>query len=134
MKRRFSFARSNFCLYRSVLQCVAVCCSVLQCVAVCCSVLQCVAVCCSVFLSLALISVAKELSVLWLAQCVVCCSVLQCVAVCCSVLRCVAVCCSVLQREQRALCSLAHSCCYGVATMSRLHKITGLFCRISSNL
>jgi len=33
---------------RSVLQCVAVCCSVLQCVAVCCSVLQCVAVCCSV--------------------------------------------------------------------------------------
>ena len=33
---------------RSVLQCVAVCCSVLQCVAVRCSVLQCVAVCCSV--------------------------------------------------------------------------------------
>jgi len=33
---------------RSVLQCVAVCCSVLQGVAVCCSVLQCVAVCCSV--------------------------------------------------------------------------------------
>ena len=30
---------------RSVLQCVAVCCSVLQCVAVCCSVLQCVAAC-----------------------------------------------------------------------------------------
>ena len=34
------------CLVRSVLQCVAVCCSVLQCVAVCCSVLQIVAVCC----------------------------------------------------------------------------------------
>ena len=41
---------------RSVLQCVAVCCSVLQrvdilksqCIAVCCSVLQCVAVCYSV--------------------------------------------------------------------------------------
>ena len=33
---------------RSVLQCVAVCCSALQCVAVCCSVLRCVAVCCSV--------------------------------------------------------------------------------------
>jgi len=33
---------------RSVLQCVAVCCSVLQCVAVYCSVLQCIAVCCSV--------------------------------------------------------------------------------------
>jgi len=35
-------------MHRSVLQCVAVCCSVLQCVAVCCSVLQCVAMCCSV--------------------------------------------------------------------------------------
>jgi len=34
--------------HKSVLQCVAVCCSVLQCVAVCCSVLQCVAVRCSV--------------------------------------------------------------------------------------
>ena len=33
---------------RSVLQCVAVCCSVLQRFAVCCSVLQCIAVCCSV--------------------------------------------------------------------------------------
>ena len=32
---------------KSVLQCVAVCCSVLQCVAVCCSILMCVAVCCS---------------------------------------------------------------------------------------
>jgi len=32
----------------SVLQCAAVCCSVLHCVAVCCSVLQYVAVCCSV--------------------------------------------------------------------------------------
>jgi len=35
------------CELRSVLQCVAVCCSVLQCVAVCCSALQCVAVRCS---------------------------------------------------------------------------------------
>jgi len=34
--------------WRSVLQCVAVCCSVLQCGAVCCSVAQCVAVWCSV--------------------------------------------------------------------------------------
>jgi len=32
---------------KSVLQCVAVCCSVLQCVAVCCSALQCVAACCN---------------------------------------------------------------------------------------
>ena len=35
----------------SMLQCVAVCCSVLQCGAVCCSALQCVAVCCSVCVS-----------------------------------------------------------------------------------
>ena len=55
---------------KSVLQCVAVCCSVLQCDALCCSVVQCVAVCCSV---------------------------LQCVAVGCSVLQCVAVGCSVMQ-------------------------------------
>ena len=68
---------------RSVLQCVAVCCSALQCVAVCCSVLQCAAVCCSVL------------------QCVaVCCSVLQYVAVCYSVLQCAAVCCSILQSFQ----------------------------------
>jgi len=33
---------------KSVLQCVAVCCSVLQCFAVCCSVLQCVVVFCRV--------------------------------------------------------------------------------------
>ena len=64
---------------RSVLQCVAVCCSVLQCAAVCCSVLQCAAVCCSVL------------------QCAaVCCSVLQCAVVCCSVLQCAVVCCHYL--------------------------------------
>jgi len=91
------------------LQCVAVCCSVLQCVAVGRSVLQCVAVCCSV---------------------------LQCVAVCCSVLPCVAVCCSV--RMAGAFTSdpptqkEAHVCfleCYGVATISRLLRIIGLFCK-----
>jgi len=41
--------RPHHCwLFRSVLQCVAVCCSVMQCDAVCCSVLQCATVCCSV--------------------------------------------------------------------------------------
>ena len=88
-----------------VLQRVAACCSVLQCVAVCCSVLQCVAVCCSVL------------------QCAsVCCSALQCVAVCCGVLQYGTVWCSVVQ------CGVV--CCYGVATISRLLKIIGLFCRI----
>ena len=33
----------SIAVYRSALQCAAVCCSVLQCVAVCCSVLQCAA-------------------------------------------------------------------------------------------
>ena len=101
----------------SMLQCVAVCCSVLQCVAVCCSVLQCAAVCCSVL------------------QCIaVGCSVLQCVAVCCSVLQCVAVCCRTHMRtwklsfHKRGL----HSTQNRVATNSKLLKIMGLFCRISS--
>jgi len=53
-------------LYRSVLQCVAVCCSVMQCVAVCGSGMQCVAVCGSV---------------------------MQCVAVCGSIMQCVAAVC-----------------------------------------
>jgi len=119
-----------------VLQCVAVCCSVLQCVAVCCryedhipglykwrlkgktvswSVLECVGVC---------------WSVLRVLQCVaVCCIVLQCVAVCCSVLQCVAVCC----RYEGHVPVTSHMIYrYRVATISRLLKIIGLFCRISS--
>ena len=92
-------------------------------------------------------------------QCVaVCCSVLQCVAVCCSVLQCVAVCCSVLQcvanmRTTPIICLIliGFGTGYpieqnmirikryampnmGVATISRLLKITGLVCRISSLL
>ena len=62
---------------RSVLQCVAVCCSVLQCVAVCCSALQCFAVLCSVLHS---VNVEARL------EGTVCCRVLQSVAVLCSVL------------------------------------------------
>ena len=46
--RRAIYISSHlYSMQRSVLQCVAVCCSVLQCVAVCCSVLQSVAECCS---------------------------------------------------------------------------------------
>ena len=55
--------------------------------------------------------------------------VLQCVAVCCSVLQCVAVCCSVLQ------CAVTMVVLYhGVATVSRIDKILGLFSRILSLL
>jgi len=142
----------------SELQCVALCCSVPEIfhpfhdapssydVAVCCrccGVLRCFAVCCSV-----------------LRCVVVCCGVLRCVAVCRGVLRCVAVCCSALQCPRdipsiSCMCSIpnnsyvilqcvAVSCkiecilyqniiiydCYEVATISRLLKITGLFCRI----
>ena len=65
------------------------------------------------------------------------CSVLQCGAVCCSVLQCGAVCCSVLQRVA-VCCSIYRMCTsryrYGVATISRLLKIIGLFCRTSSLL
>jgi len=96
-----------------LLQCVAGCCRVLQCVAVWCSVVQCVAVCCSP---------------------------LQCVAVCCSLLQSVAVCCSLLQGGAEwswvarcvAVCSSMGQ--YGVATVSRIDKIIGLFCRIFSLL
>jgi len=131
----------------SVLQCDAVCCSVLQCVAVCCSVMQCAAVCWEVLQCVA-----------------VCCSVLQCVAVCFSTLQCAAVCHSVWQclfsdaRTSRysedfsppLSLSLSHSLAissafsetsvrallrsYGVSTISRLLKIIGLSCRISSLL
>jgi len=50
----------------------------------------------------------------------VCYSVLQCVAVCCSVLQCV----TEIQSEE----AMGESD-YGVATISRLLKILGLFCR-----
>ena len=100
--------------YERGLQCIAVCCFVLQCIAVYCSVLQCIAVCCFVL------------------QCIaVYCSVLQCIAVCCSVLQYIAVCCSVVQ----CVAGVLHSrWCYGVATIGRLLKIAGLFCRIQSLL
>jgi len=128
----------------SVLQCAAVCCSVLQCVAVCCSVLQCVVVCCSV-LQCVLQCVVVCCSVL---SCVVlccsvlqgiavCCRILQCVAACYCVLQCVAVCCSVSQCVAVvALCCSVLQCValtspatYGVATISRLLKVIGLFCK-----
>ena len=81
------------------------CGSVSQSVAVCFSVLQCVAVCRSVL------------------QCVIVrCRVLQCVAECCSMLQCVTI--------LDWLLTIAH----GVATVSRIDKIIGLFCRISSLL
>ena len=57
--------------------------------------------------------------------CYVCCSVLQCVAVCCSVLQCVSVVCHT---------HVYDTFIYGVASIRRLLKIIGLFCRISSLL
>jgi len=90
---------------------VCMCCSVLQ-FAVCCSALQC-----------ACVAVCDSVHVLQCVAVCMCCSVLQC-AVCCSVhvLQCVAVC-SVLQ----CLRSYVTTSDYGVATISRLLKIIGLF-------
>ena len=65
--------------------------------------------------------VAARFSVLQSVAVSVCCSVLQCVAVCCSALQCVAV---------HAVTPAPFSRYYGVATISRLLKIIGLFCRI----
>jgi len=131
-KEMYEVSRFHQCC--SVLQCTTVCCLVLQCVAVCCSVLQCV--------EEKKVYQAGDVTLSSVLQCVaVCCSVLQCVAVCCSVLQCVAVCCSVLQCV--AVChSALHSVAvcysvlqgveekdvYGVATISRLFQIVGLFC------
>jgi len=61
--------------------------------------------------------------------------VVQCAAVCCSVLQCVAVCCSVvaivcLSNTRIHYFSVAVYLQYGVATISRLLKILGLFCRV----
>jgi len=105
---------------KSVLQCVAVCCSVLQCVAVCCgvwmnsvsvvcclvkrsvcsSLLQSVTVCCSLLQSVAVHRFINCVFVI--IGChfatklcfATCCSVLWCIAVRCRVLQSVAVCCS----------------------------------------
>jgi len=95
-----------------VLQCVAVCCSVLQCVAVCGSVLQRVAVCCSV---------------------------LQFVAMRCYMLLCVR-CTHDIPSSRRVAVSPyirvpldleVQANGYGVATVSSIDKILGLFCIIA---
>jgi len=136
---------------RSVSQCVAVCCSVLQCVAMCCSVLQCVAECVAVSCVLQCIAsstnylrVCRERDRPW-----------QTTPACiypskspvsppkCHV-------CDMIHSHMRATSSYEwgdqfigvwpHSFAdvcpskYGVATVSRLLKIIGLFCRISSLL
>jgi len=142
----------------SVLQCIGetalkkwkpptVRCSVLQCVAVCCSELQCVggfhvctAACCSVFQCVTVCSKHRNRQV----RLVVYNSVLQCVAMdwrfpclCYNMLQYVAVCCGALITWKSPTASPITSWAnqeYGVATISRLLKILGLFCRISSLL
>ena len=65
------------------------------------------------------------------------CSVsIVCCTVCCSVLQCAAACCSACHTTE-PLCSVDKpltSAAYGMATVSRIDKITGLFCRILSLL
>ena len=120
-----------------VLQCVAVCCSVLAHGRKAVSCCRCVAACCNV-----------------LNRAAARCSVLQYVAACCSVLQCVEMycsvqiiggklsCCNLLQRDVRcsvlqfvhlivkrlqiSTVQLLFSYC-GVATVSRIDKMTGLF-------
>ena len=141
----------------SVLQCVAVRCSALQCVAVCCNALQCVAVHCS-----ALQCVAVRCSALQCVA--VRCSAFKRVAGCCRVLQSRIYECYIKRQciwiivhnanEYESYATFAQhffrnpdfgcgvdlwDCfriiqCYGVATISRLLKIIGLFSRISSLL
>jgi len=111
-----------------------VCCSVVRC----CSVLQCVVVCCSVLQCVCFAPLFTAAGLLCVA---VCCSVaarsvlLQCVAVCCSV--------CVMQFTSRPLffwkkimyALIAINAYFRLyALISRLLKIIGLFCRISSVL
>jgi len=61
---------------------------------------------------------------------------------CCSVLQCVAVCCSVFMNHELHMSLMkgvvthvrVRQSSYGVATVSRIDKIIGLFCKISSLL
>jgi len=100
---------------------VAVCCRVLQCVAVCCSVLQ------WNILRRDWISAKVSAFECVMSESVLLHTQLQCVAVCCSVLQCIAVgiYCGKTGILQERLCCIP----YGVATMSRLLKIIGLFCK-----
>jgi len=84
------------------------------------NVLQCVAVCCSVLRRV--------------FKCVaVCCSVLQCVAVCCGAYTCVSMN-AYMYALHVCICGYTRVriCGCGVATMSRLLKMIGLFGRIES--
>ena len=144
----YIFSRIRVCVsdvhvFCSVLLCVAVCCSVLYIclrirvcasdVQVCCSVLQCVVVCCSVLQCVAVyIHLFTHLCVyVW------CTCLLQCVAVCCSVLQCVALCIHLLTHScvyVWCTCAVYHQFTrerdiYGVATISRLLKMIGHFCK-----
>jgi len=91
------------------------CCSMLQCVAVLGSVLHCVAVCQQP-------TVAK---VVYFGFTVVC--EMRASAACCSVWQCVALCCSVNSQYSPKIST--ENSQYGVASISTLHKIIGLFCK-----
>jgi len=140
----------SVCLSLPQEMCVRVCvCSVLQYVAVCCSVWQCVAMCWAVCVKL-----LTDICCIVLQCGAVCCSLSQYVAVCCSVLQCVAVCGRLLRDTCHALLKIHYiyiymhiyiyiyiytwrtAICiqpfmrvYGVATITRLLKIIGLFCK-----
>jgi len=104
----------------STLLCGAVWCSVMQCGAVWCSALPCGAVWCSAVPCGAVYSNVVRCGAVW-------CGVVQRGAVCCSVARCGAVWCSV-----RLYFGDTEWFFYVVATISRLLKIIGLFCKRDS--
>jgi len=102
------------------LQSVAVCCIVLQCVAVCCSVLQCVVDRILQKLDCVVVPVVHTVFVY----------TLQCVAVCCSMLQRVAAWCNASQTVNCVVFLIVcTTCAYGVASVSRIDKIIGLFCK-----
>ena len=135
-RRRLRVQRWRLLATNVSCRCVAVCCSVVRCVAVvCCS--WCVVVSCSVVLQRVAGNQCSHLLATSLScRCVaLCCGLVQRGAAWCSVvqcvLHCVAVWCSVVQRG--AVC-VAVCCRKSVYRISRLLKLMGLFCRISSLL
>jgi len=129
--------------YCNVFEYVAVCCSVLQCVAARCSALQCIAVCCQretrdTHLPHALPPLSTECVAVHCSalQCVATFYIVKCVAVRCSALQCRAVrhaatVCNTMQHtatHRRARHTFVPVTC-GVATIRRLLKIIGLFCK-----
>ena len=147
--------KKNTTMWCSVLQCVVVCCSVLQCVAVCCSMLRCVVVCRIVLVCVAVCCRVLRFLIRWPQLCALSAALIF-LYMCKYTYTNTEQQFEYFRKEWPQLCAISlciyrniHKCratvdsafvkhtqiqSYEVATISRLLKITGLFCRQSSFL